>query len=87
MRFRPMDGAGPLQGPFPERLRDPALNPFPELHRGVPLYLDQAPRRFPFAMNRRELVAAAGFGPGAAAPSTLLEPLEGLLEHAVARDR
>ena len=53
----------------------------------MPPYLDQVPSEFPFATNRRELVAAAGFGPGAAAPSTLLEPLENLLEHAVARDR
>ena len=74
--FHLTDGAGPLQGLFPERLRDPALNLFPELHRVAPLYLDQAPRKFLFAMNRRELAAAAGFGPGAAAPSTLLKPLE-----------
>ena len=78
MRFHLIHGAGPLQGLFPERLRDPALNLFPELHRVAPLYLDQAPRKFLFAMNRRELAAAAGFGPGAAAPSTLLKPLENL---------
>ena len=76
MWFRPTTGAGPLPERLPGRHRDPALSLIPELHRGVPPYLDRAPSEFPFATNRRELVAAAGFGPGAAAPSTLPELLE-----------
>ena len=76
MWFRPTDGADPLLERLPGRHRDLALSRIHELHRGVPPYLDQAPNEFPFATNRRELVAAAGFGPGAAAPSTLLKPLE-----------
>ena len=68
--------AGPHRERLPGRHRGPVLNPIPELHHGALPCLDRAPSEFLFATTRLELVAAAGFGPGAAALDDVAETLE-----------